>query len=187
LRDCGFEDIVISLKTSDVRQTVAAYRLFAKKSNLPLHIGITEAGTLRAGLIASAAGLGLLLDAGIGDTLRVSLTAPVEEEIRAGVSLLRHFGLRQSGARVISCPTCGRTRVNLMAWAEQVETALADCPRPLTIAVMGCAVNGPGEAAHADAGLAAGDGKALLFAKGKIIATLPEDQAVTGLLAYINS
>jgi len=163
-----FGDIVLSLKCSDVKTTVEAYRLAALSCDYPLHIGVTEAGTPRIGTIKSAIGIGSLLLDGIGDTLRVSLTGDPVEEVRAGYDILRALGMG-AGVNVISCPTCGRCKIDLIALAHEVEQAMAEIPGPLTVAVMGCAVNGPGEAAHADLGVAGGDGEGLIFARGKAL------------------
>jgi len=186
LQENGFEDIVISLKSSSVLRTVEAYQLMSQTCDFPLHIGVTEAGTLQTGLVASAAGLGILLSQEIGDTLRISLCADPVEEVRAGVALLRHLGLRPPGARVIACPTCGRCRVDVQKWAVEVETALQQVQVPITVAVMGCAVNGPGEAREADVGLAGGDGKALLFCHGETVGSVDEKDAVKALLALVD-
>ncbi|MDR2908757.1 MAG: flavodoxin-dependent (E)-4-hydroxy-3-methylbut-2-enyl-diphosphate synthase [Oscillospiraceae bacterium] len=170
----GFKDIAVSLKSSDVANTVAAYRIIAREADYPLHIGVTEAGTERMGLIKSAIGIGALLLDGIGDTLRVSLTADPVREALAGRDILRTLGLAQ-GPNFVSCPTCGRCKIDLFSLAERVEERLGGLKENITVAVMGCAVNGPGEAAHADIGVAGGDGEGLLFAKGKIIGKAPYD------------
>ena len=182
-----FDDIVISIKSSDVQTMVAAYRLLSKRCAYPLHLGVTEAGTARMGMIKNATGIGSLLLDGIGDTIRVSLTADPVEEVRAGYDILKASGIRKSGAEVISCPTCGRTRINLIALANEVETALAGCTKPIKVAVMGCAVNGPGEAREADIGIAGGDGCAVLFRKGQLLRKIPEEDVVPALLAEIES
>ena len=176
----GFSDIVISLKASDVQKTVEAYRLMAKEGNYPLHIGVTEAGTAYAGLIKSAVGIGSLLLDGIGDTIRVSLSAPPEEEVKAGITLLRALGLRQ-GAQLISCPTCGRCKINLMPVAREMEEYLSKIETPIRVAVMGCAVNGPGEAKEADVGIAGGDGKAVLFRHGEIVKSIGAEEILPTL------
>ncbi|MEI3035710.1 MAG: flavodoxin-dependent (E)-4-hydroxy-3-methylbut-2-enyl-diphosphate synthase [Oscillospiraceae bacterium] len=163
-----FDDIVISIKSSDVKTMVDAYRLAAQRCEYPLHLGVTEAGTERMGLIKSAAGIGSLLLDGIGDTIRISLTDDPVREIAAAKDILKAIGLREEGVRIVSCPTCGRTNIDLIALANRVEDKLRDCPKPITVAVMGCAVNGPGEAREADIGIAGGVGEALLFKKGKI-------------------
>ena len=182
-----FDDIVISIKSSDVQTMVAAYRLLSKRCAYPLHLGVTEAGTARMGMIKNAIGIGSLLLDGIGDTIRVSLTADPVEEVRAGYDILKASGIRKTGAEVISCPTCGRTRINLIALANEVETALAGCTKPIKVAVMGCAVNGPGEAREADIGIAGGDGCAVLFRKGQLLRKIPEEDVVPALLAEIES
>ncbi len=173
LEEAGFSDIIISLKASNVQKTVEAYRLMAKSASYPLHIGVTEAGTAYAGLIKSSAGIGSLLLDGIGDTIRVSLSAPPEEEVRAGIALLKALDLR-AGAELISCPTCGRCRIDLMPVAREMEAYLSKIDTPIRVAVMGCAVNGPGEAREAHVGVAGGDGKAVLFRHGEIVKSISE-------------
>ena len=185
LEDMGFEDICISVKSSGVKDTVEAYRLLAEKTKHPLHIGVTEAGGPYMGLIKSSAGIGALLLDGIGDTLRVSLTADPVEEVKAGISLLKAVGLRREGVEIISCPTCGRTKYDLFSTAAQVEELLKDIKTPMTVAVMGCAVNGPGEASHADYGIAGGGGEGLLFRKGVPVGKVPEDRLPEALLELI--
>lgn len=185
LRKFDFDDIVISLKSSDVRKTVAAYRLMSQQCDYPLHIGVTEAGTLRMGLIKSAAGLGSLLVDGIGDTLRVSLTAPPVNEVYAGYDILKAVGVRSHGANLIACPTCGRTKIDLIGLAEKVENALRGCHKNITVAVMGCIVNGPGEAKEADIGIAGGNGEGLLFKKGQIVRKVPEAELFDTLMKEI--
>lgn len=180
----GFTDIAVSLKASDVKKTVEAYRLMAQECDYPLHVGVTETGTAWGGLIKSAAGIGSLLLDDIGDTIRVSLSAPPEEEVKAGIALLRAVGKRQ-GATLISCPTCGRCRINLMPIAEEMEKYLSDIDTPLRVAVMGCAVNGPGEAREADVGIAGGDGKAVLFSHGEIIRSVPQEEILPALKSEI--
>jgi len=182
LEDLGYDQIKISLKASDVRRTVAAYRLLSRQVDYPLHIGITEAGTTFAGTVRSAVGLGILLHEGIGDTLRVSLTGDPVDEVRVGFEILKSLDLRQKGIRFISCPTCGRCQVNLIAVAEEVERRLAGVDAPLSVAVMGCAVNGPGEAREADFGIAGGKGEGLLFARGEIVRKVPEHQLADALV-----
>ena len=172
LEKYDFDDIVISLKASSVDLTIRAYEQIAEKCEYPLHLGVTEAGTARMGLIKSAIGIGSLLQRGIGDTIRVSLTADPVEEIKAANDILRALDLKK-GVRFVSCPTCGRTRINLIALANQVEERLKDCRKPITVAVMGCAVNGPGEAREADIGVAGGEGEGLIFKKGKIVRKVP--------------
>jgi len=179
----GFDNIKISIKASDVYRTVEGYRLVSAACDYPLHVGVTEAGGLFPGLVKSAVGIGLLLAQGIGDTIRVSLTRDPVEEVRAGYEILKALDIRRVGPEMISCPTCGRCRINLFAIAEAVERGLMKMRAPFTVAVMGCAVNGPGEAKEADIGIAGGDGAGVLFKKGKIVATLPEDQLVKALLS----
>ena len=182
LEKFDFNDIVISLKSSDVPTMVRAYELMAQACDYPLHLGVTEAGTERVGLIKSSAGIGALLLQGIGDTIRVSLTADPVREVQAGRDLLRSLGLRQGGASLVSCPTCGRTAIGLIPMAEEVERRLATVDKPITVAVMGCVVNGPGEAR---VGLAGGRGKAVLFRKGEVLRTVDEADAVDALFAEI--
>lgn len=180
-----FTDIVLSLKSSDVPTMVRAYELVAGETSYPLHVGVTEAGTLRMGLLKSAAGIGSLLLRGIGDTIRVSLTADPAEEVRAGIDLLRALGLRKNEPMLVSCPTCGRTGIDLIGIAAQVEERLREVHKPITVAVMGCIVNGPGEAREADIGLAGGKGRAVLFKKGEVIRTVAEAAAVDELMKEI--
>ena len=180
-----FDDIVISMKSSDVKTMVEAYRLAAQRCTYPLHLGVTEAGTERMGLIKSAAGIGSLLMDGIGDTIRVSLTDDPVREIAAAKDILKAIGVRDEGARIVSCPTCGRTNIDLISLANQVEEKLRDCQKPITVAVMGCAVNGPGEAREADIGIAGGAGEALLFKKGKVLGKFPEKDILNVLLSEI--
>ncbi len=175
----------MSLKSSDVQTTVEAYRLAAQRCDYPLHLGVTEAGTERMGLIKSAAGIGALLLDGIGDTIRVSLTADPVREIAAARDILKAVGVRDEGVRIVSCPTCGRTSIDLIALASQVEERLQGCQKPITVAVMGCAVNGPGEAREADIGIAGGAGEALLFKKGKVLGKFPERDILNVLLGEI--
>ncbi len=179
-----FEDIVISLKSSDVKSTIAAYRLMARRCSYPLHLGVTEAGTERMGLVKSAMGIGSLLCDGIGDTLRVSLTADPVREIAAAKDILLAAGLGR-GPKLVSCPTCGRTRIDLISLAGEVEKRLQTVEAPITVAVMGCIVNGPGEAREADIGIAGGVGEALLFRKGEILRKVPEERIVDELMAEI--
>lgn len=176
LEELGYQEIKVSLKASDVRRTVAAYRLLAAAVDYPLHIGITEAGTTWAGTIKSAVGLGALLYDGLGDTLRVSLTGDPVEEVRVGWEILKSLELRERGPVFVSCPTCGRCQIDLIPVAEEVERRLHDLPKKLVIAVMGCAVNGPGEAREADLGIAGGQGEGLLFRKGEIVRKVPAAQ-----------
>ena len=185
LDELNFFDTVISIKVSDVPTMIDAYRKFSEISDIPLHIGVTEAGTLMRGTIKSAVGLGALLSQGIGDTMRVSLTADPVEEIYAAKSILQVLGLRKSGAEIISCPTCGRTRIDLIKIASEVEKRTANIEKPIKIAVMGCAVNGPGEAREADIGIAGGIGEGLIFKKGEIIRKVREDKIVDELMQEI--
>ncbi len=181
LEDLDFDLIKVSLKSSDVLTTIEAYRSIADKIPYPLHLGVTEAGTLRSGLIKSSVGLGTLLAEGIGDTIRVSLTENPEEEVTAGFEILKSLGLRKRGVNFISCPTCGRTRINLIELAKRVEERFKNLDSQITIATMGCAVNGPGEARHADFGIAGGVGEGIIFRKGEIIAKVPEEQLLEKL------
>ena len=181
LEDMDFTDIVISIKASDVSLCVRAYELAAEMTDHPLHIGITEAGTLYEGTIKSAVGLGILLHEGIGDTLRVSLTGDPVEEIRAARSILRAAGIRRGGVEVVSCPTCGRTEIDLISLAEQVNDMVRDMDLDIRVAVMGCVVNGPGEAREADIGIAGGKGEGLLIRHGEILRKVPEDQLLEAL------
>ena len=185
LEDNNFDKIKISLKSSDVLTTIEAYRLIAKKVDYPLHLGVTEAGTYTGGIIKSAVGLGTLLAEGIGDTIRVSLTDSPTEEVKAGYMILKSLGLRQRGINFISCPTCGRTQIDLINLAKKVEKRLANFDKPLTIAVMGCAVNGPGEAKHADYGIAGGIKEGYIFKKGEIIKRLPEEKLIDEFINLI--
>lgn len=185
LEEIGYEQIKISLKASDVMKTVAAYRLLSAKVDYPLHIGITEAGTTFAGTVKSAVGLGILLADGIGDTLRVSLTGDPVDEVRVGFEILKSLGLRKKGINFISCPTCGRCEVNLIRVAEEVEQRLLGVTAPITVAVMGCVVNGPGEAREADFGIAGGKGEGLLFRHGEIVRKVPENQLADALVEEV--
>ncbi len=182
LEDLGYDQIKVSLKASDVRRTVEAYRLLAGKVDYPLHIGITEAGTTWSGTIKSAVGIGILLYEGIGDTLRVSLTGDPVEEVRVGWEILRSLELRERGPVFISCPTCGRCQIDLIGVAEEVEGRLRNLPKKITIAVMGCVVNGPGEAREADVGIAGGKGQGLLFRKGEVVRKVPESKLADALV-----
>lgn len=184
LEKFDFTGIVVSIKSSHVPTMIAAYRLAAEQLGCPLHLGVTEAGTARMGLIKSAVGIGSLLCDGIGDTIRVSLTADPVEEVRAARDILKAVG-RGGGPEVVSCPTCGRTKIDLISLAGRVEEALADCRKDIKVAVMGCAVNGPGEAREADIGIAGGNGEALLFKKGVPVGKYPEDRIVDVLLREI--
>ena len=185
LNKFDFDDICISVKCSDVPLTMAAYRLLSARTDYPLHLGVTEAGTPSMGLVKSAMGIGGLLCMGIGDTIRVTLTADPLEEIYAAKKILKAAGLRKQGVNLIACPTCGRTRIDLIPMAEEVERRLADCEKNITVAVMGCAVNGPGEAAAADIGIAGGKGAGLLFRKGKILYKMPQERLVDALMEEI--
>ncbi len=180
-----FHQIVISIKSSDVGKMIQANELVAKQCDYPLHLGVTEAGSERMGIIKSAIGIGSLLQRGIGDTIRVSLTADPVREVAAGLDVLKALSLRR-GLRIVSCPTCGRTKIDLISLVNEVEKRLAGCQKDLTVALMGCAVNGPGEAREADIGIAGGDGAGLIFKKGKIIRKVPEDRLVDALLEEIN-
>lgn len=186
LEELSFYDIVISIKSSNVPLTIAAYQLISKEVTYPLHIGVTEAGTIYKGTIKSSVGIGALLSQGIGDTIRVSLTGDPIEEVKVGKEILKSLGLYRQGLEFISCPTCGRTKIDLITIAKQVEQALEGIDKNLKIAVMGCVVNGPGEAKDADIGIAGGDGCAMLFKKGKIIRKIAEANIVEELLNEIN-
>ena len=181
LEDLNFDLIKVSLKSSDVLTTIEAYRSIAEKVSYPLHLGVTEAGTLRGGLIKSSVGLGTLLAEGIGDTIRVSLTENPVEEVSAGFDILKSLGLRERGVNFVSCPTCGRTQIDLIGLAKKVEERFKDFDKPITIATMGCAVNGPGEARHADFGIAGGVNEGIVFKKGEIIAKVPEKDLLSKL------
>ena len=185
LNKFDFDDICISVKCSSVSLTMAAYRLLSERCDYPLHLGVTEAGTPSMGLVKSAMGIGGLLCLGIGDTLRVTLTADPVEEVYAAKKILQAAGLRQEGPNIIACPTCGRTNIDLIPLAEEVERRLAGCKKPITVAVMGCAVNGPGEAAAADVGIAGGKGEGLLFRKGEILRKVPQEQLIEALMEEI--
>lgn len=186
LDELNFSDIVISIKTSDVPTTVEAYRMLDKACDIPLHVGVTEAGTLRGGIIKSAVGIGTLLSEGIGNTIRVSLTADPVEEIYAGKDILKVLGLRKQGIKFVSCPTCGRTQINLIKIANEVEEKLKNIDKDITVAVMGCAVNGPGEAREADIGIAGGKGEGLIFSHGKILKKVSEDKIIDVLMEEID-
>ena len=185
LNDCDFDDIVISIKSSDVRRTIAAYRLLAERTDYPLHLGVTEAGTERMGLIKSAVGIGSLLCDGIGDTIRVSLTADPVSEVYAARDILKACGMGK-GAEIVSCPTCGRTKIDLISLANKVEERLKNIGKPIKVAVMGCAVNGPGEAKEADIGIAGGNGEGLIFKKGEILRKVPENMLLDELMKEID-
>ncbi|MDZ7413010.1 MAG: flavodoxin-dependent (E)-4-hydroxy-3-methylbut-2-enyl-diphosphate synthase [candidate division KSB1 bacterium] len=186
-QELGFEDIVLSLKASDVRTTVEAYRLVATQVDFPLHVGITEAGTKWTGTIKSAVGIGTLLAEGIGDTIRVSLAGDPVEEVRVGHEILKSLQLRRGGLTVIACPTCGRTEVDVVRIAEELEHRLVGMDKKLTVAVMGCAVNGPGEAREADLGVACGKHTALLFRRGTVVGKIPEAEIVQRLVQEIDA
>lgn len=181
IEESGYENIVISIKSSDVLMCVRAHEILAEKTDYPLHVGITEAGTIISGNIKSSIGFALILSQGIGDTIRVSLTGDPVEEIKSAKLILRTLGLRKGGIEVVSCPTCGRTKIDLISLANQVETMAAKYPLDIKVAVMGCAVNGPGEAKEADIGIAGGIGEGLLIKKGEIIKKVPEDQLLAVL------
>ncbi len=185
LEEIGYDQIKISLKASDVMKTVEAYRLLSDAVDYPLHIGITEAGTVFSGTIKSSVGLGILLADGIGDTMRVSLTSDPVDEIRVGFEILKCLGLRSHGINFVSCPTCGRCQINLIGVAEEVERRLRGIDSPLTVAVMGCVVNGPGEAREADVGIAGGKGEGLLFRNGEIVRKVKEDEMADALVAEV--
>lgn len=185
LNDCDFDDIVISIKSSNVKLMIEAYRLIAEQTKYPLHLGVTEAGTERMGLIKSSVGIGSLLCDGIGDTIRVSLTADPIKEVYAARDILKACGIG-SGVEIVSCPTCGRTKIDLISLANQVEDMLKDVDKPIKVAVMGCAVNGPGEAREADIGVAGGNGEGLIFKKGEIIRKVPENMILEELKSEID-
>jgi (E)-4-hydroxy-3-methylbut-2-enyl-diphosphate synthase len=187
LEDLNFTNIKLSIKASNVPLMLEAYRLIAEKVDYPLHIGVTESGTLRSGMVKSAVGIGILLSEGIGDTIRVSLTGHPGHEVRAGFDILRALGLRSRGVEFISCPTCGRTSIDLIKIAGEVEEKLQGLDRPLKVAIMGCVVNGPGEAREADVGIAGGKGFGLIFRKGEILRKVPEDSLVEELLKEIET
>ena len=187
LRRFDFEDICVSLKASDVMTTIRAYELMAGECDYPLHVGVTEAGTEYEGVIASSVGIGALLARGIGDTIRVSLTAPPLREVKAGIAILRSLGLRRGGVKIISCPTCGRTQVDLIALAEKARERFGESDKNAAIAIMGCAVNGPGEARGADFGVACGKGEGLLFKKGEIVGKVPFDEILDRLEEFLEN
>jgi len=187
LEKYGFYDICVSMKSSTVPTMVKAARLFREKCDYPIHIGVTETGPVRMGLMKSAMGIGALLLDGIGDTIRVSLTDDPIEEVYAAKDILKAAGLRKEGVNIISCPTCGRTKIDLISLVNQVDEALKDCQKPITVAVMGCVVNGPGEAREADIGIAGGDGCGMLFEKGQQIEKLPYDELLGALLKRIEA
>lgn len=187
LEKYDFTDICVSMKSSSVPLMMRAYQLFSQRSDYPLHVGVTETGTERMGTIKSAMGIGGLLCLGIGDTMRVSLTADPVREVYAARDILKAAGLRQEGVNIVACPTCGRTRIDLIGLANQVEQALADCRKPLTVAVMGCVVNGPGEAREADIGIAGGEDCGVIFLRGQLKEKLPYEQLLPALLQYIET
>lgn len=185
LERCGFEDICLSLKASSVPLTVAAYRMASERFDYPLHLGVTETGTAFNGTVRSAVGIGTLLCEGIGSTIRVSLTDEPVKEVEAGIAILKAAGLRSGGVRFVSCPTCGRTEIDLISLAKQVEQRLSHIEAEITVAVMGCVVNGPGEAREADYGIAGGKGKGLIFKKGQVLGTYPYDSLCDALMELI--
>ena len=185
LNDCNFDDICISVKCSHVPVNMAAYRMLHEQTHYPLHLGVTEAGTPRLGVLKSAIGIGGLLCEGIGDTMRVSLTADPVEEVYAAKRILQACGIRRRGVNLVSCPTCGRTAYDMIPIAEELERRLADCKKNITVAVMGCVVNGPGEASAADIGVAGGKGEGMIFRKGKILYKVPQEKLVDALMEEI--
>ncbi len=187
IEDMGYDNLVISIKSSDVLMCAQAHELIAERTDHPLHVGITEAGGIIAGNIKSAVGLSLILSKGIGDTIRVSLTGDPVEEIRSAKLILRTLGLRKGGIEVVSCPTCGRTQIDLIGLASRVEEMTRDLPLDLKVAVMGCVVNGPGEAKEADLGIAGGKGSGLLIKKGEVVRTVPEDELLGALMDELNA
>lgn len=187
LDELNFNNVVVSIKISDVPKMLCAYRKFNEISDIPLHIGVTESGTLKGGTVKSAVGIGALLAEGIGDTMRVSLTANPVEEIYAAYDIQKVLGMRKTGAEIVSCPTCGRTQLDLISIANKVEKRAANIDKPIKIAVMGCAVNGPGEAREADIGIAGGKGEGLIFKKGEIIKKVPQDSLVDELMKEIET
>ncbi len=186
LEDVNFDDIVISIKSSDVVQMIDSYNIVSKEVNYPLHLGVTEAGTIWRGTIKSSVGIGALLAQGIGDTIRVSLTGDVKEEIKVGKEILKSLGLITGGIKFVSCPTCGRTQINLIKIAEEVENRLGNIDKDIKVAIMGCVVNGPGEAREADIGIAGGRGEALIFKKGEIIKKVKEEYIIDELIKEIS-
>ena len=186
IEDLGYDNLVVSIKSSDVLMSVDCYRLISRKTDHPLHIGITEAGTLLSGTVKSSVGLGIILAAGIGDTLRVSLTDDPETEVYVAKQILRSVGLRETGVEIVSCPTCGRTKIDLIGLAKQVHDEFDDCEKPIKIAVMGCVVNGPGEAKEADIGIAGGDGVGIVIKKGEVIRKVPETELMSALREEID-
>lgn len=187
IEDMGYDNLVVSIKSSNVLMCVKAHEILAEKTNYPLHVGITESGTVTSGNIKSAVGLGIILNQGIGDTIRVSLTGDPAEEIKSAKLILRTLGLRKGGIEVVSCPTCGRTRIDLITLANQVEDMVQDIPLDIKVAVMGCVVNGPGEAKEADIGIAGGIGEGLLIKKGEIVRKVPEAELLSTLRAELQN
>ncbi len=181
IEECGYENLVISIKSSDVPDCVKAHELLAEKTDYPLHVGITEAGTVRGGTIKSALGIGAILYRGIGDTIRVSLTGDPVQEIYVAQQILRDLHLRKEGIEVVACPTCGRTKIDLLSLAGEAEKLIEQYSLPIKVAVMGCAVNGPGEAKEADIGIAGGQGEGILIKKGEIVRKLPENELLNAL------
>jgi (E)-4-hydroxy-3-methylbut-2-enyl-diphosphate synthase len=187
LEQLDYREIKVSLKSSDVPVMIEAYKLMAEKTNYPLHVGVTESGTLKSGTVRSAVGIGALLAMGIGDTIRVSLTGHPVHEVRVGYEILKALGLRRRGVELISCPTCGRTQIDLISLANRVEDLLAGVEKPIKVAVMGCVVNGPGEAGQADVGIAGGRGEGLIFKKGRVLRKVPEERLVEELMREVNN
>lgn len=186
LEKFDFNDIVVSIKSSDVQKMVSSYRMLAKKCDYPLHLGVTEAGTHNMALVKSSIGIGSLLLDGIGDTIRVSMTDNPVKEVKAGFDILKAAGIKTDCVRLVSCPTCGRTKIDLISLAKEIEDALANCNKQITVAVMGCVVNGPGEAKEADIGVAGGDGCGVIFKRGEVLKKVNEDEIVTELLKEID-
>ncbi len=186
IEEMGYDNLVVSIKSSDVVMSIDAHKMIADKTNHPIHVGITETGTVWAGNIKSAIGIGIILNMGIGDTIRVSLTGSPVEEIYSGKLILKTLGLRKNGATVVSCPTCGRTNIDIITLASQVEELVKDIDKDIKIAVMGCVVNGPGEAREADIGVAGGRGEGLIFSKGEVLKKVPEDELLSELKREID-
>ena len=183
--NAGFEDVIISVKSTDVRLMIEAYRLIAERTDFPLHLGVTEAGTPRVGTIKSAVGIGTLLAEGIGDTIRVSLTDEPEKEVEVGKEILRSLGLASRSVEIIACPTCGRLEVDLFKITRELEDALKEYKKPVKIALLGCVVNGPGEASEADIGIAAGKGVGILYRKGEVVRRIKEEEIVETIVAEV--